>query len=147
MLKETLYKQCSEFVENRFRTINNSIEEVQSALMSETKSTAGDKHETGRAMLQLEREKLGKQLLEIEKLQEVLSKLDTSTSSKTIGFGSIVHTTQANYFIAISAGILKGNSKMYYAISSTTPIGLLLMGKQKGDIITFKEEFTILEVL
>ncbi|WP_317231408.1 3-oxoacyl-ACP synthase [Subsaxibacter sp. CAU 1640] len=115
--------------------------------MSETKSTAGDKHETGRAMLQLEREKLGKQLLEIEKLQEILSKLDSSTSSKTIGFGSIVHTTQANYFIVISAGILKVNSKMYYAISSTTPIGLLLMGKQKGDIITFKEEFTILEVL
>jgi len=147
LLKETLHKQCLEFVENRFRTINNSIDEVQSALMSETKSTAGDKHETGRAMLQLEREKLGKQLLEIEKLQEVLSKLDTSTSSKTIGFGSIVHTTQANYFIAISAGILEVNSKMYYAISSTTPIGLLLMGKQKGDSITFKVEFTILEVL
>ena len=56
-IKQELYKLCLEYVENRFQTIQNTIKEIQESLGSETKSSAGDKHETGRAMLQLEREK------------------------------------------------------------------------------------------
>ena len=69
-IKENLYLQCVDFVENRFQTIQKTIDEIQESLTSETKSSAGDKHETGRAMLQLEREKAGNQLAEIQKTKE-----------------------------------------------------------------------------
>ncbi len=39
------------------------------ALFSETKSSAGDKHETGRAMLQLEMEKTSQQLAVINQMK------------------------------------------------------------------------------
>ena len=61
-LKEALFKQCEAFVNKRLRNIEEVISSNQKALQSETKSTAGDKHETGRAMLQLEMEKAGQQL-------------------------------------------------------------------------------------
>ena len=43
-IKEELYKQCVEFVENRFQTIQNTIKEIQESLGSETKSSAGELH-------------------------------------------------------------------------------------------------------
>ena len=51
------------FVNNRLQTVQDTLfHSNQKALQSETKSSAGDKHETGRAMLQLEMEKAGQQL-------------------------------------------------------------------------------------
>ena len=83
-IKEELYNQCIEFVENRFKTIQNTINDIQKSLQSETKSSAGDKHETGRAMLQLEREKAGNQLAEIQKVKENISKINIAKVSNLL---------------------------------------------------------------
>ncbi|MGR7812719.1 3-oxoacyl-ACP synthase [Lacinutrix undariae] len=147
-IKQELYQQCFNFIEQRLITVQHTMSEIQESLTSETKSSAGDKHETGRAMLQLEREKAGNQLSEIVKVKEALSKIDTTKTSKVVGLGSIVYTTEANYYIAISAGILKLNSDSFYAISPSTPIGQLLIGKTCGDIICFRAtEFKIIAIL
>ncbi|UKM65450.2 GreA/GreB family elongation factor [Flavobacteriaceae bacterium GSB9] len=137
-IKEQLYRQCLAYTEMRFETINNTISEIQESMLSETKSSAGDKHETGRAMLQLEREKAGSQLAEIEKTKQNLSKINIENSVKSIGLGSVVFTTQFNYFIAISAGELTVEDQTFYAISANTPIGKLLIGKSVGDVVNFR---------
>jgi transcription elongation GreA/GreB family factor len=139
-LKTELYLQCQDFVDARLKAIQKTIDEIQESLTSETKSSAGDKHETGRAMLQLEREKAGQQLAEIQKLNQLLSKIDVSKTTSTIGLGSIVFTTQADYFIAISAGEFNVQDQSFYAISVNTPMAKLLLGKQKGDNIHFREQ-------
>ncbi len=147
-IKELLFNACSEFIEHRFQVIQHTINEIQTSLTSETKSSAGDKHETGRAMLQLEREKAGHQLAEIQKTKELLSKIDISNSTKKISLGSVVYTAQANYFIGISAGELKVENDKFYAISSSTPIGKLLMSKMVGDVVKFRElSFEIQKVI
>jgi len=142
--KERLYLQCEIFIENRLKTFQNAINEIQKALLFETKSTAGDKHETGRAMLQLEREKLGQQLAEIQKTKELLSRVDTQKEADTICLGSIVYTAQLNYFISISAGELTDNNVKFYAISPNTPIAKLLLSKRKGDVIEFRGEKSVI---
>ncbi|MFT4780928.1 MAG: transcription elongation GreA/GreB family factor [Urechidicola sp.] len=147
-IKQNLYDQCQSFIDNRFQTIQHTINDIQESLTSETKSSAGDKHETGRAMLQLEREKAGQQLAEIQKVNQLLSKIDVSKSTKIIGLGSIVYTTQANYFIAISAGEFIVPNERFYAISANTPIGTLLFGKTAGDEIQFRgQNFKIIMVI
>lgn len=146
--KQDLYNQCQVFVNDRLQTIQNTINEIQESLTSETKSSAGDKHETGRAMLQLEREKAGQQLAEIQKVNQILSKIDVSKSSVIVALGSIVYTTQANYFIAISAGELSVVNEKFYAISAITPIAQLLLGKTIGDTIQFRNQnFKIINVI
>jgi len=147
-IKQELYKQCQTFVEKRLSAIQNTIKEIQDALTSETKSSAGDKHETGRAMLQLEREKAGQQLAEIQKVNELLSKIGISKTSEFIGLGSVVYTNQLNYYITISAGELEFNGDLFYAISASTPIAKTLLGKTTRDQIQFRDQnFEIIKVI
>ncbi len=147
-IKSELYTYCQQFIESKVQTIQNAIAEIQQSLQSETKSSAGDKHETGRAMMQLEREKAGNQLAEILKIKEIFSKVNSIKSSSTIGLGSVVFTSQSNYFIAISAGEIKLDNIMFYAISASTPIGQLLISKKQGDIVHFRgQSITIKRVI
>ena len=60
-LKKLLYNYCESFLKRKLTNYQNQKKELFESLESETKSSAGDKHETGRAMIQLEIEKLGKQ--------------------------------------------------------------------------------------
>jgi transcription elongation GreA/GreB family factor len=137
-IKQQLYNRCQVFLNNRLEVIQNTIADIQNSLQSETKSSAGDKHETGRAMLQLEREKAGHQLAELQKLNETL---------ENIALGSLVLTTHLNYFIAISAGEIEAEGNDYYAISAATPMAILLLSKQVGDLIEFRDtKFTITEI-
>ncbi len=136
-LKEKAFQFCHQSINNRIKRISLQIDEIQKALQSETKSSAGDKHETGRAMIQLEREKLGQQLLEAEKTKQILSKVNITKNISTVGLGSFVKTTKANYFIAISAGEFKEGSDVVYCISAATPIGRLLAGKKEKQMFSF----------
>jgi transcription elongation GreA/GreB family factor len=147
-LKQQLYNQCQTFVDNRLATIKNKIVDIEQGLQSETKSSAGDKHETGRAMLQLEREKAGQQLAEVQKLNETLQKIDIKSSHKIIAIGSIVRTTDLNYFISISVGEIKLKNELFYGISAATPIGKLILSKSVGDEIRYRNKtFTVIDVL
>jgi transcription elongation GreA/GreB family factor len=136
-LKEELYKQCENFVNKRLQTIEEIISSNQKALQSETKSSAGDKHETGRAMLQLEMEKAGQQLAGITQMKETLAKVDISKSSKIVHLGSLIYTDKTSYFLSISAGKLSIENKELYAISAASPIGKMLLGKLEQDEIYF----------
>ncbi len=146
-IKSQLFELCLASLSFRFQAIQKQISEIQESLTSETKSSAGDKHETGRAMLQLEREKAGVQLSEIQKQQDTLTKVNILKSSETICLGSVVYTSKSNYFIAISAGEFKLNNQSFYAISPSTPIGKLLLGKIKNDVITFNKQKIIIETI
>ncbi len=147
-VKEVLFKQCETYVSNRLQTIEKIILDNQKALQSETKSSAGDKHETGRAMLQLEMEKAGQQLTGILKMQETLAKLDISKTTKIGHLGSLVITDKAAYFLSISAGKLTAFGNYFFAISVSSPIGKLLLGKQENDVVFFNEkEIKIIEII
>ena len=88
--KSQLQEFCKSHVNSRISRIQKDIDSIQESLASETKSSAGDKHETGRAMLQLEREKLGQQLKEAEKMALILTRISITYKAKTIVLGSWV---------------------------------------------------------
>ena len=132
-VKQELLKQCHNFVQKRLQTVEETIASNQKALQSETKSSAGDKHETGRAMLQLEMEKASQQLSGIHKMKVVLSKINFSENAQVARLGSIIETTSGNFFLAISAGKLVVNNATYFAVSLSSPIGKLLLGKNIND--------------
>lgn len=141
-IKEKLYSACTKFVQDRAKTIENIINSNQKALSSETKSSAGDKHETGRAMLQLEMEKASLQLKGIHEMKSVLAKMNLEKSDNA-KLGSIIITNNTYYFLAVSAGKIKIENQVYYAISPSSPIGSLLLGKKAGDSFIFNQEFRI----
>ncbi len=134
-IKKKLTETCLIFVEERKNTVTISIESNKKDLLSETKSSAGDKHETGRAMLQLEMEKSGQQLASINQMNEVMKKVVVENSSNTICLGSLIITDKNNYYLAISMGKITIDSIDYYAISTNSPIGRQLLGERTGGTI------------
>ena len=136
-LKEALYNQCKEFVNSKLATIEKTIKSNQEGLASETKSSAGDKHETGRAMLQLEMEKAGQQLYGVTEMKLVLERINIQEVSSVCKMGSIVKTNTINYFLAISAGKIVVENEIFYAVSAKSPIGQSLLGKKKNDTLQF----------
>ncbi len=136
-VKEKLHIECKQFLDSRFLAVVNRIETIQDSLQSETKSSAGDKHETGRAMLQLEREKAGNQLKDIQYQQDTFSRVNILLKSPVICLGSLVKTNVTTYFISISVGKIVVDDKAYFAISPRSPIGSILLGKTIGDKFVF----------
>ena len=146
-MKKALLEFCWDYVNERSERLKKQSEELQESLGSETKSSAGDKHETGRAMVQLEQEKLGQQLQEIDTTRGILRKINIDGISEKIRLGSLVQTSMAHYFLAISAGAFNQNNTVVYCISTNAPIAKLLLGKEKGERFTFSgTEQEILEV-
>jgi len=146
-VKIELLKRCRAFVNKRLKTVEEIIKSNQKALSSETKSSAGDKHETGRAMLQLEMEKAGQQLAGIVVMKTILSKIDISKTTKKAHLGSVIYTTSANYFLSISAGKLVIDDVIFFAISVSSPLGKKLLGKKVNDDFTFNgKKITILKL-
>ncbi len=147
-LKEQLFLVCRDFISKKRLVIENVISEIETSLQSETKSSAGDKHETGRAMLQLEREKAGNQLAEIDKQEEHLSKIDISKANTTVSLGSVVFTTEASYFLAIGVGEIIVDNRKFYAVSTKAPISQALLGKRVDDNIVFRNrKFKIIHLI
>lgn len=121
--------------------LENTLEEARREYLlakesrdSDTKSSAGDKFETGREMMQREMDKLSAL---VDNTLNSIAKLDRIAdlpASVVISEGSLVETDQETYFISIGYGKLDS----IYAISIESPLGLELKGKRVGDCIEMR---------
>ncbi|EAY27801.1 hypothetical protein [Microscilla marina] len=138
--KIQLYAQCEKYASQKISQAQAAISAAQQAANEETKSSAGDKYETGRAMMQLEKEKHATQVNEGLKLKKVLAQINPKVQLSTVQLGSLVMTPQANYYIAISVGKLTLEDKTYFTISLASPIGQALKGLKAGEEIFFRQQ-------
>lgn len=145
MNKLVLHQKCLEIVENNISTIKLALHEAQEAANNETKSSAGDKHETGRAMAQLETEKLSAQLNDALNQKQLIAKINSNLQSKQITIGSLVYTTNGIFYIGISLGKIDINNETIYAISPQSPIGKLLITKKEKDSFSLNCKMYVIE--
>ena len=139
-LKEQLWLQCKQIVEQRLATAQLAMDAAQESANQEEKSSAGDKYETGRAMAQLERDKAAMQVEENKKMLTVLNQIGQSTSIDRVTLGSVVVTDRNNFYVSIGAGKLEIGGESYVAISTQSPIGQLLLYKRKGEFFSFNNQ-------
>lgn len=132
-VKTKLLQFCNSQVDIRYSKIRQTISGIEESLFEESKSSAGDKHETGRAMLQIDRENAGRQLLEVEKVAQILNKMDVKATSDYARLGSLVYTDKFIYFISISIGTVSIMDTNYLCVALNSPVGLLISGKKKGE--------------
>jgi hypothetical protein len=134
-LKLELFEAGRKFVRERIENLETSLKAAQESGNDETKSTTGDKHETGKAMMQLEQEKIGIQLNELQKMSKVMEGIPTTLSVEKIKPGNIILTDQGNFYISIAAGKICVGDKNYFAISAVSPLGTLFMKAKNGDVV------------
>ncbi len=136
-IKYLLHAHCQQYVAERITSLQQLLDELQQSLQNETKSSAGDKFETSRAMVQAEQDRAKKQLTEAQNLKADLAPILPEKETTTIQAGSLVSTPQANYYLAIPAGKVTLDGTLYYLLSPKAPIAQLMLGKQAGEEFTF----------
>ena len=148
-MKEEVYKECCEMVIEKIQVIEAAMAQAQESANSEEKSTAGDKHDTARAMSHIERDMYARQLSEALKLKQTLDSIDINLNRNEVEAGSLVVTDQANYFLAVALGkIMLEDKTEVFAISPMSPIGQKFLGKMGGAVINFNgRSITVHEVL
>ena len=131
--KEDIQQACIQHLNAKIEELSNAIESAQNSANSETKSSAGDKHETSRAMAQNERDRLAKQLNGLVLQRNAINQLDTG-SHESVQSGSYVVTKNGAFYVSVGLGLV---DKQFFAISLNTPVGQALNGKRQGEYFTF----------
>lgn len=135
--KEKLLKLCVEIAEQKVKEIQQSLNELNNSVGSESKSSAGDKHETGRAMMHLEQEQIGEQLKQAEAVLQQVLKINIQYTPNKIALGTVVKTNKSNFFIAAALGKISLGQKDYLILSPKAPLCAAMMGLKKGDTFKF----------
>jgi len=147
-LKTNLYQQCLTFIQNRIENIEYSMQQARQASNDDTKSSAGDKYETTREMMQQEMDRNGKLLYEAGQQKIALQHIENVDAAEQVKNGSLIVTNNGNFYISISAGELKANGQTFFAVSQAAPIGRLFIGKKVGDELNFNsKKYLIQEIL
>ncbi len=148
MIKEQIFEKIILLLNQRIEFARQAINSAKESRDNETKSSVGDKYETSRTLMQMEVEKNRVQLTKTEMLKSELLKINLRQKLKSVEFGSLVITTQNNYFILSAIGKIDIENQSYFCISLASPIGKLLHTKKVGDSFSFQgNDIEITEII
>ena len=142
-IKSKIHTTLSSILQNALEEARREYILAKESRDSDTKSSAGDKFETGREMMQREMDKISAL---IDTTQNSLKKLQLLTAgpAQVVCEGSLVETDQGMYYISIGYGKLDET----YAISIESPLGALLKGKKIGESVEMRgKKMTIKSIL
>jgi len=124
--------------------IINSIEE---SIHSETKSTAGDKHDTTRELLHQERDKAAQNYNNQLLKRRTLIQLNNHQYSKKVGFGSLLHTNKGWVFIGLSLGNIQFGNEEVLCISPISPFAKALEGAVQEECVEFNSTSFVIDII
>lgn len=135
MKKQAVFEWLCNALAERERDLQSAWEEMMESNQQEGKSSSGDKHETGRAMVHLELEQLGKQRQEIQKQRAEVLRLVPVEGREydRVEGGALVTTSVGLYYMITGWGkvVIQGKEVMIIGINS--PVGKALLGKRVGE--------------
>jgi hypothetical protein len=141
--KAALHQHLINELHLRETLLLKELETLREDVAGDTKSTAGDKHETGRAMNQLEQERILGQLQLIRSQVSTIQKIDCSLKLETVSFGSLIESNLGYFLISVGIGQLSFEGTTVFCIGQEAPISKFLLGKSVGSYRWNDREFTI----
>lgn len=146
--KESIKKEIIHEILAKIKILDQELQSLQISMLNETKSSMGDKYETGRAMIQNEMAQLLKQK---ELLHQQFKQAENLAApvSKKIQMGSLFEFNSLYFFISPYPCNLQINSQNIHCITPFSPLGKLVIGKDSKAKIsysfpqTIKKEFSI----
>ena len=124
-------------VEEKILYLENLIADTRSS-NNDTKSSMGDKYETGREMLQQEINRLQNQANVFIQQRDFLKKISTHENSK-VKAGTLVETDKGWFYLSVSLGEFQFEGKKIFAISPETPLAIAMLNKKVGDNIVVNQ--------
>ena len=120
-MKEALHTRCLEMLKERIVRLEGEVNQLNQSQSSETKSSMGDKYETAREMINLEKSKLSSQLSESTKMLSFLSAINPTKGFSSAEAGALVVAETGNYYLSIAFGKIDLEDSTYFVISPVSP--------------------------
>lgn len=143
--KENVYRQCAAIIQTKISLLQKQLNDLTDSAGNETKRTAGDKHETALAMLQIEQENNSRQLQDALQQKAILEKIDPTLQAEQAVRGSIITTNNGIFFLSLGLGKIMIDEKIVIALSPESPLGTLLLHTKPGDTCTFNNMIYTIE--
>lgn len=135
--KIQVHEACLNHINRRYEELQQALKAFQNAANEETKSSAGDKYETGRAMMHLEKEKVAAQMDQTMKQLQAIRQLNPEKPSEKIAHGSMIQTDQGVFYLSVSLGKLEIAGTSVFCLSPVAPLGKMFLAKGEGDVVSF----------
>lgn len=143
--KQKVYDHYLKIINEKIKALQKVLDELKESGANETKSTAGDKHETALAMLQIEQANTRGQLNILLDQLAIFNKINPAINTETIVVGSLIKTNHAYLFLSIALGKALIDNVAVVALSAQSPLGSKLAGLGKGDRVSINNMVYIIE--
>jgi transcription elongation GreA/GreB family factor len=144
-LKEKIYNHYLQVISDKIGQVEKVLADLKESGANETKSTAGDKHETALAMLQIEQANKREQLKELQQQKAVLEKINPALSPSVIVNGSLIKTNHGYLYLSVALGKAVVDGIAVTALSQHSPLGKQLLHLQKGQTAVINNRQYIVE--
>ncbi len=140
MDKNKIVTRLKEIVASRIEETQKEIDSINFSKENETKSSAGDKYETGMAMLQQEEEKAHAQMAKAQEFIRILGMLLPIQKNNSVQLGSLVCTNEGNFYLSFALGKINVEGTEIFVLSLGSPMGQQLKGKKANESFTFQNK-------
>jgi len=146
-IKRILLDRLLQQIDDELANETLMIETARETANADTKSSAGDKFETTRAMMHLEQETYSRQMEETLARQQQAHSTPIDSDTEIVQTGAVVITSIGSFFISVSGDDIEIDDEEYTPISLLSPIGESLRGKCSGETISFRGNSVTIESL
>ncbi|WP_264432073.1 hypothetical protein [Flavobacterium agricola] len=138
--KQEIVAHLVTFLNTKIKTLQTQIQDLATDAQNDAKGSAGDKHETGLAMMHLEQEKLSAHLKQALVQQQELQKIVLNVAHKVVSLGSLITTANGVFFVSDAFPSFKYQNKTIFPLSVNAPIYVFLKGQQEGTEVVFNNK-------
>lgn len=135
--KRALLEACEEYIKDRINTAEHALADNRAGLDDDSKSSAGDKYETSREIVQQEVIRNELLLKDARTMEGMLTRINIEPTYAHIQNGSIAVTNHGIFFFAIAIGKVQVDQKDYFVISISSPLGQNFKDKRVGEKVNF----------
>jgi hypothetical protein len=139
-MKNQIIQHYNQYLNDRIKSLREMIVALTEDSKNDAKGSAGDKHETGLAMMHLEQEKLNQKLAEVLATQHKFLKNDYTVASNQVVLGSLVQANDTFFLMAVALPKIEVEGKTVFGMSPQSPLGELFMGRKINESITFNSK-------
>lgn len=144
-MREIILKHLMGHVDKDLEEAKARMASLKESLGAESKSSAGDKHETGRAMIHLEQERVQDTVGRLEHMRGVLVQRATQGKAiQRVSPGALVETTGPWVLVGIPMGKVQLPDALVLCVGAEAPLAQKWHGAQPGDqVVLGSQQLTI----
>ena len=144
-MREIILKHLMGHVDKDLEEAKARMASLKESLGAESKSSAGDKHETGRAMIHLEQERVQDTVGRLEHMRGVLVQRATQGKAiQRVSPGALVETTGPWVLVGVPMGKVQLPDALVLCVGAEAPLAQQWHGAQPGDqVVLGSQQLTI----